>query len=700
MTWLRRARSLRAKITASFTLIVVGGTVLSTLIGSRIITGTLLQQAQVRARQGLEAARTMYAERIGDVRAAVSRVASAPDVIDLANRGRDSFPPTTDLSSNAVGCGNESRPRFEAIAGRLAAHARDAGLDFLTFVNAAGCTARSISSVPHLLSASLPPLVGGALRGEAGASTEVLAADVLAAENPALAERARLAVVPVPNATLPGPAESTAGLVLLAAAPVKAGQATIGAVYGGVLLNGNYAIVDRVKRLLYGGETYRGRDVGTVSLFLDDVRVATNVTTAQGRRAVGTRVSAPVAAAVLGNGETWQGRAFVVDDWYVTAYRPIRNGSGRVIGILYAGLLEAPFLAARTEVMLTFLVVCLVGLVIVFALTYLMTRTTIRPLEEMVHATKAIASGNLDVRVAVRARDETGELAGSFNNMLDSLQTMKSQLEDWARTLEVRVQERTDQLVAVQSRMAQSEKLASIGRLAAGVAHGINNPLGGILALTMLALEECDANHPLREDLETIVAQAKRCRDIVKGLLDFSRQSETRASNVNVNEIVESTISLLERQALFYNVRTVRKFTDDLPWVKVDPGQLQEVLVNIVLNAVDAMEQSGVLTVETDADPERAHVVIRINDTGKGIPPDVLPLVFEPFFTTKKVGEGTGLGLAIAHGIVTRAGGTVDVKSAPGNTTFTVRLPAAQKDAEDEAVEAVGRRARQPAPGR
>jgi two-component system NtrC family sensor kinase len=677
MAWLRDALSLRAKITASFTLIVVGGTILSTLIGSRIITTALRGQAQVRARQGLEAARTTYGERLDMVRAAVARAAVAAPIVDLAG------------TEPAAG-----------IAEPLAALKQQTGLDFLSIVDDRGHVIHGGSLDLSSQAASLPSLVGRALTGTAAAGTEILTGDALLTEDPALADRARLTVIPVPNAVPGQPGESTAGLVLLAAAPVERGGRTVGAVYGGLLLNRNVEIVDRVKRLVFGGETYRGREQGTVTIFLGDVRISTNVMTMDGERAVGTLVSAPVAEAVLSTGRNWYGRAFVVNDWYITAYEPIRNSSGAIVGILYAGILEAPFLAARTEVMLTFLVVCLVGLVIVFALTYLMTRTTIRPLEAMVLATKRIAAGDLDVRVRAASHDEIGELATSFNNMLASLQTMRSELQEWARTLEVKVQERTDELVTVQARMAQSEKLASIGRLAAGVAHGINNPLGGILALTMLALEDCDEHHPLRGDLDTIVKQTLRCREIVKGLLDFSRQSEAPASRVNVNTIVDSTMSLLERQAMFHNIRTVRKFQDDLPPVFIDPGQLQEVVINIVLNAVHAMDESGVLEVETGSDPKRAQVVIRISDTGKGIPPEALPLIFEPFFTTKNVGEGTGLGLAIVHGIVTRAGGAVDVESSPGHTTFTVRLPESREDVEDGAVEEAGSRAGQPAAGR
>jgi len=384
---------------------------------------------------------------------------------------------------------------------------------------------------------------------------------------------------------------------------------------------------------------------------------------------------------VLGGGRSWSGRTFAVGDWYVASCEPLRNSAGGVIGALYVAILEAPFMAARTDVMRIFLIVCLVGLLIVFALTYLLTRTMIHPLEEMVAATKRIASGDLDVTVNVASRDEIGDLAVSFNNMLASLKTMNNELQQWAHTLEEKVRDRTAELVDVQARMAQSEKLASIGRLAAGVAHGINNPLGGILSLTMLALEDLGPDHPLRGDLDLIVKQTLRCREIVKGLLDFSRQSETRAARTEVNPVIDNTLALLERQAIFHNIRTERHLADGLPPVFIDPGQLQEVVINLMLNAVDAMEENGELTVKTSLNRGAGEVVIRISDTGKGIPPDAMPFIFEPFFTTKKVGQGTGLGLAIVHGVVTRAGGKVEVASVPGATTFTIKLPVGREDA-------------------
>jgi signal transduction histidine kinase len=216
------------------------------------------------------------------------------------------------------------------------------------------------------------------------------------------------------------------------------------------------------------------------------------------------------------------------------------------------------------------------------------------------------------------------------------------------------------------------------------VAHEINNPLGGILTFSMLALEDCDDDHPLKQSLEVIVKQTLRCRETVKGLLDFARQSSAAPSLTEVNSVVDKTLGLLENQTIFQNIRTVRNFSPELPNVLIDAGQLQQVVINLVINAVDAMEENGVLTIETRKAPRTEEILIRISDTGKGIPEEILPLIFEPFFTTKKVGKGTGLGLSIVHGIVTRAGGKIEVASSSKGATFTIRLPIAREEKKGE----------------
>jgi two-component system NtrC family sensor kinase len=250
----------------------------------------------------------------------------------------------------------------------------------------------------------------------------------------------------------------------------------------------------------------------------------------------------------------------------------------------------------------------------------------------------------------------------------------------------------------VQADMARAQKLASIGRLAAGVAHSINNPLGGILSLSMLTAEDCQ-DPAMLADLKTISTQAMRCREIVKGLLEFSHQSDARVAETDVNAIVGDSVELLDRQSAFHNITIVRRLAEGLAPVLVNPGQLQDAITNLLVNAVDAMEGGGTLTVQTAASGP-AGVVIRVADTGCGIPDEHMPYLFEPFFTTKRVGKGTGLGLATTHGVVTKAGGTIEVASSPAGTTFTIHLPAVPAiDDKEPHVGLAGTGSRQPAGG-
>jgi two-component system, NtrC family, sensor kinase len=684
--WRTGRISLRTKITAAFTVVVIGGTAVSTLIGSRIITNALLDEARTRNVHGLDAARTLYSEALDTTRQLVRR-AAASEPLAAAGPARPPDP------------------------GALQQLGQQSGLDFLAFIPLDG---DGSTSAACLADSSIRALVSAARGGDEARGTEVLQRSCLLALNPALADRAVTRIVTGSTAGLNSrpateagglrpdqennPSEITSGLALVAAVPVTRGQTRAGVAYGGLLLNRRSDLPDRVKRLVYGDERYRDEDTGIASIFLGPVMVATNVM-APGEGAVGSLVPAQVPGAVLSTGDRWEGRAFVGHDWFVAACEPIRNYSGAVVGAMFVGMLEAPILAVRTDVMLTFLAVCAAGLGIVFVFTYLITRRTISPLEEMVAATRTIAGGDLTVRVSASSRDEIGDLATSFNEMLSSLQATKRELEEWGRTLEERVQQRTDELVAVQSRMVQSEKLASIGRLAAGVAHSINNPLGGILSLSMLALEEDSQTPALREDLRTIANQALRCREIVKGLLDFSHQSESRVTRTAITPLVDSAIALLERQSVFHSIEVVRRLQPELPPVLIDPGQLQEVITSLVVNAIDAMEDGGTLTIETSAAPQSSEVLIRIADTGKGIPPDVMPFIFEPFFTTKTVGKGTGLGLAIVHGIVTGAGGRIEVATSPKGTAFTIRLPVAP-EGDEVGTQASGTGDRQSAAGR
>ncbi|RLA85871.1 MAG: PAS domain-containing sensor histidine kinase [Deltaproteobacteria bacterium] len=234
-------------------------------------------------------------------------------------------------------------------------------------------------------------------------------------------------------------------------------------------------------------------------------------------------------------------------------------------------------------------------------------------------------------------------------------------------------------LQETQLQLLQSEKLRSLGEMAAGVAHEINNPLGGILLYASLLLEELSPEDQKRKDVERIVSEATRCKEIVKSLLEFARQSSPDKELVNVNSAINEGLLFLENQATFHNIRIVKELDPGLPPVYGNVGQLKQVFMNIMLNAVDAMHGEGTLTIRTSLSQDAREVIISFTDTGVGIPKEILPRIFDPFFTTKEVGKGTGLGLSVSYGIVKEHGGRIEVESEVGKgSTFRVILPAAE----------------------
>jgi len=224
--------------------------------------------------------------------------------------------------------------------------------------------------------------------------------------------------------------------------------------------------------------------------------------------------------------------------------------------------------------------------------------------------------------------------------------------------------------------LVSSEKMASLGKLAAGIAHEINNPLGGILIYSSLMMEDLPEGDSKRGDLARIVQEASRCKDIVKSLLEFARQTEPKMEPTDINRAITDGLFFLENQALFHNVKIIKNLDPFLPFVRGNASQLKQVLINIIVNAAEAMHGNGTLTITSSTSPDRKWVTLEFTDTGEGIKEENLRRIFDPFFTTKEVGKGTGLGLATSYGIVEDHGGRISVKSKVGEgTTFTIELP-------------------------
>jgi len=304
-----------------------------------------------------------------------------------------------------------------------------------------------------------------------------------------------------------------------------------------------------------------------------------------------------------------------------------------------------------------------------------------RPVRELLEHTKMLSRGELDGSVPSFANDELGELAESFNSMTLNLKKARCELEGWGKTLEQMVQERTQELTQIQAQLVRSEKLASLGEVVAGIAHEINNPLTGILVFSSLIHSNPRLDETLKNDIETVIRETKRCATIVKGLLEFSRCSTPQKGLASVNDISETALSLIEHQILFQDITIEREYGKDIPQLLLDPNQIEQVLINIFLNAAQAMQGEGVLKIRSWIDPEQGMLFFSITDNGCGIPPAHLSKVFDPFFSTKE-NKGTGLGLSVSYGIVQEHGGGIEVQSEVGvGTTFTIKLPLTQAEA-------------------
>ncbi len=347
-----------------------------------------------------------------------------------------------------------------------------------------------------------------------------------------------------------------------------------------------------------------------------------------------------------------------------------------VLGVLDTTISLESFEKERAQIYNRMIISGLISVIILsLVLSLLLTRFVNKPINKLLAATKRAARGDLDQIVGIKSHDELGELSGSFNNMITELKKSRDAIEEWTHTLEQKVQERTQELQKVQDQLIRAGKMAALGELAAGVAHEINNPLTGVLTFSSLMLKKVDDKHPWKRDLENIVEQTTRCRNIVRGLLDFARQRKPDKKEWDINKLIEQTIGLLENQARFQNIKIVKEFKKDMPMLFLDGDQIQQVFMNILINAADAMAGSmGTLTVKTDLRDGKA--LISFTDTGCGMSREQLSRVFTPFFTTKETGKGTGLGLAISYGIVQSHNGDIEVESEVGRgSTFRIKLP-------------------------
>jgi len=530
------------------------------------------------------------------------------------------------------------------------------------------------------------PVIRHAMAGRWRSAVDILGPAQLEALASGLAGRAAIPLVETRAAVPTDRTMETRGMIIHSAAPVRLPDGTRGALVGGRLLNRNLDFIDTINDLVYREQSLPNGSQGTATLFLEDVRVSTNVRLFENVRALGTRVSSEVRARVLDEGQVWLDRAFVVNDWYISAYEPITDSHGARVGMLYVGFLETPFQAAKTNAIVTavgfFLLITLVSVPIFLR----WAGRIFLPLERMTQTIARVEAGDMSARNAPKADSgEIAQVAGHLDTLLDQVQERDRQLRDWAESLERKVAERTrdlqaanQQLELTTEQLVMSEKLAAVGEITASVAHEINNPIAviqGNLEVARAMLEdEADKVHT---EFALIDDQVYRISAIVSKLLQFAKPEEfSDASNIiAAGDVVRDCLVLTRHQTEAAGIEIVTDLQAEAD-VRMSRTELQQVLVNLILNAVQAMPQGGVLTVRAAGTHD--SVTITVQDTGLGIAPDVQKRIFDPFFTTKQA-EGTGLGLSISQRLITRAGGTLEVDSTLGQgSRFIITLPPAQ----------------------
>lgn len=618
-----KIHSIRFKLIASLIVVSLFVCLISVVVGGNMLFRSVINEANHRIQQDLNVARVIYDDRINAIRLALEIIGSTPE---HEQEGSKNNLPTKQAISQL---------------------AKQLQLDFLGMTDGKGQILYQVGqdSDNNTGIQSKNPLINHVLNNQQLiAGTIVLNKEQLLFEDPSLRPRAEFDTMAI-------------GVAL----PIFSNSTMTGILYGGFLLNEDTSIVDKIGETVFKNERYNGRNVGTATIFYNDVRIATSVKNPSGKRALGTVVSTEVAQHVLGEGEKWTNRAQVLNDWYIAAYEPIIDITNQRVGMLYVGILEAQYLDIRKNAFTIFAGISLVGVLIAIVLGWLFTGRIMRPVTHLIRASTEISDGNFSPDIGAISKDDIGRLQQKFLKMADALKEKEQRHKDEHET-----------------RLLQSEKQASVGKLAAGVAHEINNPLTAVLTFTHLILRRDDLPDEVLKDLEIVKTQTERVRKIVKSLLDFSRQSVIKPEPTDINRLIEDVVGLMRNQALIKDVNLSFQGANNLSTLTLDRNQLQSVLINMIINALDATPSGGGINIQTmkGNNEDESGVEIKITDTGTGISAEDLDLLFDPFFTTKEVGKGTGLGLAVTAGIIERHGGTIKVRSKEGEgTAFTIWMP-------------------------
>jgi len=636
---------LRKRLFLSFVLVIVATSLLGSAIGVYLINKAVVAEAQNRIRQDLRSAWAAYNGQADNLK----------DVLRLMAE--------IERFRRWMASGD-----FEAMQALLEGFRLEYGWDFLSLVDRNGrVLARGRYPYHRGDDRSRSPFIRRALAGEVVAGTQILPAGVFDLEGEGLSKTAFMAFEPTPKAKPRPETQETAGMALEAAVPIWGDkQEVLGVIYGGALLNRRYELVDRVKDTVFKGERYGGKDLGTVTIFQWDVRIATNVMNENGNRAIGTRVSKEVYDQVLENGRSWEDQAFVVNDWYITAYDPIKDVDDKIVGILYVGVLKRKFDDLRNQIVFAFLGVSLLGTVLVLGTSYLLSLQLARPIQCLVEGALALEVGDLMHRVdCPKGNDEIGDLTRAFNSMADSLRSREEELR------------------------LSNEELMTLNRnymdMLGFVSHELKNTVGSCLTNAYSLRDGIlgEISPVQKRALNGITRNLDYFEEMIKHYLDLSRiekgevQVEKRPLKL-YTDIVEPALKSYDRVIVETGMHVQCDFSTDDISLQGDPSLLRIVYNNLIENALKYGRAGGQIVL--GAADQGDHYLLNVWNDGAGIPEGQADRLFKKFSriegTEGARKKGSGLGLFITREIVEKHGGRIWAESKEGEwVDFRFDLP-------------------------
>ncbi len=537
----------------------------------------------------------------------------------------------------------------------------DQGMDILNLLDADGTVILRTRS-PYSAGDSLAgdPMIRQAMSTRHSSSGDVLVAlERLDVEGIGMVERC-MAVGGEPRGMLSG-----------AVVPILQGGELIGMIQAGSLLNGAAEEVDRIRDAVFENEYYGQKPVGTATIFMEDLRISTNVMDSLGRRAVGTRVSKSVADHVLGQGLSWTGRAYVVDSWYLSQYDPITDPGGDIIGMLYVGELEQKYLDIRTRAVLSYLSIILVGMVLAFLIFLFLVKSILGPIQDLSKATESLSDGDLTYRVDICGKDEICTLAASFNHMAEQLQRQRQEIE--RRQIEL-------EEVSSELRVINRNYMEMLGF----VAHELKNPLSSAM-MGLYTVKDGylgELNPAQTKSLVSVGQSLDYFHDMIKNYLDLSRleKGELEVDKKQVllqADVITPVLEVLERELKEHRMVVENCVSAELA-LNVDSDLLRIVYDNLLSNAIKYGRQSG--TIRLDVQENTDHVTLSVRNDGRGISPERMSMLFKKFRRLDTPGyageKGSGLGLYICKEIIEKMGGEIWADSKEGEwVKFSFRLP-------------------------